>query len=119
MPESEGAERSLDADKLVSAAAEVDAIQRTEPFTLVMVGKAGVGKSSTVNTLMGREVALTSDERVMTADVTKYEGDFDGIKLNVLDTPGLADTTKRDDLYLQNIREMAKPADILLRQASV
>jgi small GTP-binding protein len=115
MPESEGAKPSPDADRLISAAAaEVDAIQRTEPLTFVMVGKAGVGKSSTVNTLMGREVALTSDERVMTADVTKYEGDFDGIKLNVFDTPGLADTTNRDDLYLQSIREMSKPTDILL-----
>jgi putative ribosome biogenesis GTPase RsgA len=49
MPESEGAKQSPDADRLVSAAAaEVDAIgERTEPLTFVMVGKAGVGKSST------------------------------------------------------------------------
>jgi small GTP-binding protein len=107
--------QSLEADELLSAAAaEVAEIQRKEPLTFVLVGKAGVGKSSTVNTLMGREVAKTSDERVMTADVTKYEGEFDGIKLNIFDTPGLADTSKRDKIYLENIREIAKPQDILL-----
>jgi hypothetical protein len=115
MSESQAVRLSQDAEELISAAAaEVEQIQRKEPLTFVLVGKAGVGKSSTVNTLMGREVAKTSDERVMTADVTKYEGEFDGIKLNIFDTPGLADTTKRDQIYLENIREMAKPQDILL-----
>jgi small GTP-binding protein len=115
MSQVEAVHNGQDADELVAAAvAEVEEIQRKEPLTFVLVGKAGVGKSSTVNTLMGREVAKTSDERVMTADVTKYEGEFDGIKLNIFDTPGLADTSKRDEIYLQSIRDIAKPQDILL-----
>jgi hypothetical protein len=115
MSKSEAVCPTQNPDELIAAAAaEVEEIQRKEPLTFVLVGKAGVGKSSTVNTLMGREVAKTSDERVTTADVTKYEGEFDGIKLNIFDTPGLADTTKRDEMYLENIRDIAKPQDVLL-----
>lgn len=56
---------------------------------ILVIGKAGVGKSATINSIFEEEKALTNACVSETTSVSKIEGVVNGIKIRVLDTPGL------------------------------
>jgi GTP-binding protein EngB required for normal cell division len=72
-------------------------------LTFLLIGRAGVGKSSTINSLLNRPVASVGKwERVTTA-VEAYRLDINGIKCSIFDTPGLCDdlvSKGNDEKYL-------------------
>ena len=71
---------------------------------VLVTGRTGVGKSSTINTLGGREVAETGESVPTTAEVRSYEADINGIPGRIVDTPGLADGKDHDDSYIDSMR---------------
>lgn len=83
-----------------------DAEQRK--FTFVLAGRAGVGKSSTINTLMGQTVAKVGHFEATTAAVKVYESSINGLHFRLVDTPGLCDIESddhhQDEYYLDLIR---------------
>ena len=85
------------------------------PLVLVLVGKTGVGKSTTANTLIGRDVfesrrAASAVTACCQSASTRTAGV--GRAVHVLDTPGLSDPeTPDEELWAEIIRGVASLAE--------
>ncbi|MFO0099571.1 MAG: GTPase [Aphanizomenon sp.] len=81
--------------------------ERDKKFTFLLVGRTGVGKSSTVNSLMGESIAPVGEYEPTTMEVKSYESEIGGVKFTIIDTPGLCDDLEEkgnDYDYLERIR---------------
>ncbi len=61
----------------------------TEGFVIAVVGPPNVGKSTLINAIAGREVALTSEIAGTTRDVIELRLDIGGFPVTFLDTAGV------------------------------
>lgn len=103
--------------------AEIDAALRTERrserlregLTVAIAGPPNVGKSSLINRIARREVAIVSPYAGTTRDVIEVHLDLDGYPVTLLDTAGLRDTC--DPVELEGVRRArarATAADLVL-----
>lgn len=60
-------------------------------FTLAIVGRPNVGKSTLFNRLVGRRLALVDDQPGVTRDLREGEGRLADLRFTVVDTAGLED----------------------------
>ncbi len=66
-----------------------------EGYQVVIVGPPNAGKSSLLNALVGRDVAIVTDEPGTTRDLVEVPLDLGGLKVVVTDTAGLRETAGR------------------------
>ncbi len=82
-------------------------------FEVAIVGKPNVGKSTLLNALARRDVAITSEIAGTTRDVLEAQLELSGQKVTVLDTAGLRETDDRvEGLGIDRARNRAAGADI-------
>ena len=60
-------------------------------FTLAIIGRPNVGKSTLFNRLVGRRIALVDNQPGVTRDIREGDGRVGDLKFTVIDTAGLED----------------------------
>ncbi|MFG0241742.1 MAG: GTPase [Phycisphaerales bacterium JB054] len=85
------------------------------PPLIVAVGPSNVGKSTLLNRLAGRPVAITADEPGTTRDHVGSLIDLDGLIVRYVDTPGLrSDSTGHEQAALAIVEPLLADADLVL-----
>jgi GTP-binding protein len=77
-------------------------------FTLAIVGRPNVGKSTLFNRLVGRKLALVDDQPGVTRDLREGEARLGPLRFTVVDTAGLEDAT--DDSLQGRMRRLTERA---------
>lgn len=86
-----------------------------EGFRVVIVGAPNAGKSSLLNALAARDVAIVTEEAGTTRDLIEVPLDLGGVKVLVTDTAGLRDNAGRvETVGIARARERAAEADLIL-----
>lgn len=86
-----------------------------EGLTVVLTGPVNAGKSSLLNALAGRDVAIVMEIPGTTRDVLEVDLDLDGVRVTLVDTAGLRETS--DPVEAEGIRRArarAERADLVL-----
>lgn len=100
---------SLDAELAGMNAAE----RVRNGFEVAIIGAPNAGKSTLINALSGREVAITSDIPGTTRDVIEVRMDLEGLAVTLMDTAGLRDSDDAvEKIGIQRARERANRADL-------
>ena len=77
-------------------------------FTLAIVGRPNVGKSTLFNRLVGKKLALVDDQPGVTRDLREGEARLGDLRFTVIDTAGLEDAT--DDSLQGRMRRLTERA---------
>ena len=77
-------------DRALSSAAAARRVR--DGFVVVIAGRPNVGKSSLVNALAGRDVAITSAIPGTTRDLIEVSLDLNGFPVTLVDTAGIRDS---------------------------
>lgn len=81
-------------------------------FEVAITGAPNVGKSTLLNRLAGRDVAITSEVAGTTRDVIEVQMELDGLPVTLLDTAGVRDTDDIvEGLGVERAKERASQAD--------
>lgn len=82
-------------------------------FEVAIIGRVNAGKSSLMNALAGRDVALTSERAGTTRDVIEVRMDIAGLPVTMIDTAGLRDDAEDiEALGIERGKARAQGADL-------
>ena len=98
---------------------EADGVRAAERvrdgFEVAIIGAPNVGKSTLLNKLAGRDVAITSEIAGTTRDVIEVRMDLGGLPVTLLDTAGLRETDDTVEwLGVARAKERAARADLCI-----
>lgn len=86
-----------------------------EGFRVAIVGAPNAGKSSLLNALALRDVAIVSDEPGTTRDLVEVALDIDGFKVIVTDTAGIREAIGiAESIGIERARRAADEADLVI-----
>ncbi|XP_062078177.1 translocase of chloroplast 90, chloroplastic [Humulus lupulus] len=87
---------------------------------ILALGKTGVGKSATINSIFDQTKTMTDAFRPATDHIQEVVGTVNGIRITIIDTPGLlppsASSAKRNKRILHSVKRFIRksPPDIVL-----
>ncbi|XP_021867196.1 translocase of chloroplast 90, chloroplastic isoform X3 [Spinacia oleracea] len=114
---------NLRSDKARALAAEQEAAGRPEidfSLRILVLGKTGVGKSATINSIFNQTKAMTNAFKPGTDRIQEITGFVNDIKLTVIDTPGFwpssARNVRRNRKIMLSIKRYVQkyPPDVVL-----
>ena len=95
----------------------IENYRKANKLCILVGGKTGTGKSTLANGILGAQVAKISAgvlSEGMTTEVEHHCKTIGGLKLTVIDSPGLQDGTSSDEEYLEMIAKGCSERDIVL-----
>lgn len=106
---------SLKFEKARALAAEQEAFGQPEldfSFKILVLGKTGVGKSSTINSIFDQKEAVTNAFRPATTCIQEIIGTVKGIKISFIDTPGMLpfspSTVRKNRKLLRSVKHFVR-----------
>ena len=84
-------------------------------INVALVGKTNVGKSSVMNALLGENRAIVTDIQGTTRDQITESFFHNGIKINLIDTAGIRETTDVvENIGIERSKQSLATADVVL-----
>ncbi|XP_077219451.1 translocase of chloroplast 159, chloroplastic-like [Tasmannia lanceolata] len=114
--------RAFSLEAARKAASQLETVGKEDlefSINVLILGKSGVGKSATINSIFGEEKTPISAFEPATTTVKEITGTVDGVNLRVIDTPGLKHSVMDQTFnrrILSSIKKFTKkcPPDIVL-----
>jgi len=101
--------QSLDVEIAGSLVAE----RIRDGFEVAIIGAPNAGKSTLLNAISGRDIAITSEIAGTTRDVIEVRLDLDGLPVTLLDTAGIRDSRDTiESIGVERAIDRAKSADL-------
>lgn len=86
-----------------------------EGFRVAIIGAPNAGKSSLLNVLAGREVAIVTEEPGTTRDILEVALDLNGYKVILFDTAGIREKAGNvEAIGIERARQAAKTSDLVI-----
>lgn len=78
---------------------------------IMIAGNYGNGKTTTINTIFGEKVGITSSSKRGTVTPKDYEWSYKDNSIYLIDLPGLGDKPEKDNTYIDLYKKRAKESD--------
>ena len=118
-PAVDGAIRALHEEVVETLAGSRGAERLTDGYVIALVGSPNAGKSSLLNALVEREMALVSPEAGTTRDAIEATLELDGYRVTLVDTAGVREAaTGIEAMGIDRTRRAMGSADLVLEVAS-